>query len=89
MATTLVKTTPVFKKDIRAILRFEFHLCRAYETTIIWKDQESLTAYEEGEPVKEAVVFENELGLKRTWEACLLISSSDHPLLIMLTQTCT
>ena len=38
-------------------------------TVIIWRDQESLTAYREGELIKEAIAFEQKLGLKSTREA--------------------
>jgi quinol monooxygenase YgiN len=44
------------------------------ETTIIvWRDQDSLTAYRAGELVKEAIAFERKLGLKTTREAYSLI----------------
>ena len=44
------------------------------ETTIIaWRDQDSLTAYRTGELVKEAIAFEQKLGLKTTREAYPLI----------------
>ena len=35
-------------------------------TIVIWKDQESLTAYREGELIKEAIAFEKKMGLEAT-----------------------
>lgn len=46
-----------------------YHCARLEEsdetTMIIWKDKESLVAYRQGEPVKEAMTFENRLCLKK------------------------
>jgi heme-degrading monooxygenase HmoA len=42
-------------------------------TTIVWRDQNSMTACRTGELVKEAIAFERKLGLKTTREAYPLI----------------
>lgn len=42
-------------------------------TVMIWRDQESLTAYRTGELIKDAIAFEQKLGLKSTREAYPLI----------------
>jgi hypothetical protein len=42
-------------------------------TLVIWKDKDSLIAYRQGELIKEAIAFENKLGLKTTREAYPLI----------------
>jgi quinol monooxygenase YgiN len=42
-------------------------------TTIVWRDQNSMTAHRTGELVKEAIAFERKLGLKTTREAYPLI----------------
>jgi len=42
----------------------------------MWRDQESLTAYREGELIKEGIAFELKLGLKSTREAYPLIYQS-------------
>jgi hypothetical protein len=44
-------------------------------TVIIWRDQESLTAYRTGELIKDAIAFERNLGLKSTREAYPIIYS--------------
>jgi len=35
-------------------------------TLVIWKDQESLKTYREGDLIKEAVAFEKKMGLEAT-----------------------